>query len=82
MTEDKILDLILIFESLHNTISRLKRQCQKHCIIGVCNNCTCSDIMEELEDELEEVNMNISKARVLHKRAQGTAQLVSIVSQN
>ena len=74
--EDKILDLVIIFESLYSTLSKLKHQCHKHCIPGVCVDCTCSSIIDELEDQMCEMQLNLKKADVLYKRVQGIAQLV------
>ncbi|KAE8443567.1 hypothetical protein EG329_001729 [Mollisiaceae sp. DMI_Dod_QoI] len=52
MIEDKVLDLVIIFES-------------------------CSSTIEELEEQMHEAQVNLKKADILHKRAQGTAQLLS-----
>lgn len=79
MIEDKVLDLVIIFESLYNTLSKLQRQCRSHCLGIYCVNCICSSTIEELEEQMHEAQVNLKKADVLHKRAQGTAQLVSLV---
>jgi hypothetical protein len=76
MIEDKVLDLVIVFESLHNTLSKLIRQCQSHCLGKACADCSCIITIEELEEQVHEVQVNLKKADVLHKRAQGTAQLV------
>ncbi|KAF4635972.1 hypothetical protein G7Y89_g2100 [Cudoniella acicularis] len=77
MIEDKVLDLVIVFESLHNTLSKLRKQCELHCLGSACENCTCYITMEELEEQMHEAQVNLKKADVLHKRAQGTAQLLS-----
>ncbi|KAF8849199.1 hypothetical protein BDZ45DRAFT_243908 [Acephala macrosclerotiorum] len=77
MIEDKILDLVLVFESLYNTLSHLQRQCRLHCLGPQCTDCTCFRIVEEFEEQMHEAQTNMKKADVLHKRAQGTAQLLS-----
>ena len=74
--EDKILDLVLVFESLYNTLLHLQRQCRLHCLGPQCIDCTCFKIVEEFEEQMHEAQTNMKKADVLHKRAQGTAQLV------
>jgi hypothetical protein len=79
MIEDKVLDLVIIFESLYNTLSKLQRQCRSHCLGIHCVNCICSSTIEELEEQMHEAQVNLKKADVLHKRAQGTAQLVRFV---
>jgi hypothetical protein len=76
MIEDKVLDLVIIFESLYNTLSKLQRQCQRHCMGNRCVDCICANTAEEIEEQMHEAQVNLKKADVLHKRAQGTAQLV------
>ena|SRR5438045_2485192 len=76
MIEDKVLDLVIIFESLHNTLSKLIRQCQSHCLGSTCIDCSCAITIEELDEQIHEVQVNLKKADILHKRAQSTAQLV------
>jgi hypothetical protein len=78
MIEDKVLDLVIIFESLYNTLSKLRRQCEVHCMGDACVGCACWSTIEELEEQMHEAQVNLKKADVLHKRAQGTAQLVII----
>jgi len=77
MIEDKVLDLVIIFESLYHTLAKLKQQCQNHCLGEDCVDCTCSSTVDELEEQMHEAQVNLKKADILHKRAQGTAQLVS-----
>jgi hypothetical protein len=77
--EDKILNLMTIFESLYSTLSALQRQCRKQCRQVLCVDCRCSGIVEELDEQMRDVEMNLKKAEVLHKRAQGTARLVCSV---
>ena len=74
--EDKILDLVIIFESLCDTISKLLLQCRKHCMGNLCVDCICAATIDEFEDLMHDVQLNLKKADVLYKRAQGTAQLV------
>lgn len=78
MIEDKVLDLVIIFESLYNTLSKLRRQCELHCLGDRCgDDCSCASTIEELEEQMHEAQVNLKKVDILHKRAQGTAQLVS-----
>jgi hypothetical protein len=37
----------------------------------------CSNTIEEFEEQMYEAQVNMKKAEILHKRAQGTAHLVS-----
>ena len=76
-TEDKILDLKIIFESLYNTLWKLQKQCQIHCVEARCKECTCSRTMEEFEEQMNEAQVNLKKVEVLHEKAQGTAHMVS-----
>lgn len=78
MTEDKILDLVIIFESLYNTLSKLHIQCRNHCLGDNCKDCNCASTLDELEDQMHDVQLNLKKADILYKRAQSTAKLVRI----
>lgn len=77
MIIDKVLDLVIIFESLYNTLSKLQSQCRLHCLGDRCRDCSCSNTIEELGEQMHEAQVNLKKVDILHKRAQGTAQLVS-----
>ncbi|KAH8651810.1 hypothetical protein BGZ60DRAFT_420312 [Tricladium varicosporioides] len=77
MIEDKVLDLVIVFESLYNTLSKLRDQCRSHCLGSQCRDCTCYLTNEELEEQMHEAQVNLKKVDILHKRAQGTAQLLS-----
>lgn len=79
MIIDKVLDLVIIFESLYNTLSKLQRQCKLHCLGDRCKDCSCSSTIEELEEQMHEAQVNLKKVDILHKRAHGTAQLVSLI---
>jgi hypothetical protein len=76
--EDKVLDLVIIFESLYNTLLKLQQQCRSHFLGSDCVGCVCSSIADELEEQMHEAQVNLKKANILHKRAQGTAQLVRL----
>jgi hypothetical protein len=76
MLEDKILDLILIFDSLLDTLSQLQRQCRRHCLGKLCEDCKCAITVEELKEQMHDTQVNLRRVKVLHKRAQSTAQLV------
>ncbi|KAH9208411.1 hypothetical protein DL95DRAFT_449866 [Leptodontidium sp. 2 PMI_412] len=78
-TEDKILDLKIIFDCLSHTVSHLSRQCQSNCLGMQCIDCRCPEMIEELEEQLHDIEINIKRTEVLHKRAQATAQLISDV---
>jgi hypothetical protein len=76
--EDQILDLVIIFESLHNTLTEMRRQCQDHCLRKLCIDCACAGIVSEFEEQINETQMNLRKTEILHKRARSTAQLVRL----
>jgi len=43
----------------------------------------CSRTIEELGEQMDETQVNLKKVEILHRRAQGTAHLVSVeVQQN
>ena len=75
--EDKVLDLITIFESLINTISSLKHQCQIHCRQEYCRDCRCASIIEELGVQMYDAEILLKKVEVLYKRSQAKARLLS-----
>lgn len=77
--EDKVLDLVIIFESVYNTLEKLQRQCRIHCLKDLCKDCTCSRTIDEFEEQMYEAQMNLKKADVLHKRARSTGQLVGVI---
>lgn len=76
--EDKILDLVTIFESLYNTLSVLQQQSRKQCRQTLCVDCRCPAIIEALDEQMGDVEMNLKRAEVLHRRAQGTSRLVCV----
>jgi hypothetical protein len=77
MMEDKVLDLMIVFESVQNTLSMLIKQCQKYCSGPECLDCHCETTIQELEEQMQEAQVNLNKVKILHKRARGTADLVS-----
>ena len=77
MIEDKILDLIVIFESLQDTLSQLQRHCRRQCRgPRLCENCKCTTTIEELKDQMRVTRINLKRVEVVYKRAQSTTQLV------
>jgi hypothetical protein len=76
MLEDKILDLVVIFDSLLDTLSQLQRQCRRHCLGRLCENCKCAITIEGFKEQMHDTQVNLRRVKVLHKRTQSTAQLV------
>jgi hypothetical protein len=76
MIENKILDVLVILESLRNTFSMLKHRCENQCLGTECKDCTCRRISEELEERILETQIDLRIAKVLLRRAEGMAQLV------
>ncbi len=76
MLEDKILDLVIIFESLYDTLSQLQRQCRRNCRGPRCENCNCAATIEDFKDQMRINQIDLKRVKVLYKRAQSTAQLV------
>jgi hypothetical protein len=76
MIEDKILDLVVIFESLHDTLSQLQRQCRLQCREQLCQNCSCAATIEDFKEQIRITQINLKRVEMLYKRAQSTAQLV------
>jgi hypothetical protein len=75
--EDKVLDLMIVFESLQSTIAMLVRECTRNCLGSDCVDCICGATSEKLFAQLREVEVNLRKTQVLHKRVQSTATLLS-----
>lgn len=77
MIEDKILDLVVIFELLQDTLSQLQRQCRRQCLgPRLCENCNCTTTIEELKDQMRVTQINLKRVEVVYKKAQSTTQLV------
>jgi hypothetical protein len=77
MLEDKTLDLVVIFDSLLDTLSQLQRQCRRHCLGRLCENCKCAITVEGFKEQIHDTQVNLRRVKVLHKRTQSTAQLLS-----
>ncbi|KAH7386569.1 hypothetical protein BKA64DRAFT_646116 [Cadophora sp. MPI-SDFR-AT-0126] len=77
MIEDKILDLKIIFDSLLNTIKRLRRQCEIGYLKGMPSEFLVHSIIDDLEEQMQEIELNVKRVEVLHLKAQATAQLIS-----
>lgn len=77
LLEDKILDSSIIFESIQDTLGRLKRQCGKHCLKDMCVDCKCATTCDDFEDFEHDVQLNLKKTKTLHKRVKGVTQLVN-----
>jgi hypothetical protein len=77
MIEDKILDLVVIFESLQDTLSQLQSQCRRQCLgPRLCEDCNCTTTIEELKDQMRIARINLKRVEIVYKRAQSTTQLV------
>jgi hypothetical protein len=74
LLEDKMLDLVMIFDSLFDTLSNLERECRAHCL-GFAP-CSCTTICTELAECMQQTQLHLKKVKVLHKKIQNTAQLV------
>ena len=75
-TEDKILDREIIFDSLLDTLSKLRELWSRDCLCESPVDCTCSFLIMELEEQMSEVRLNMKRVQVLHKRVQSIAQIV------
>jgi Mg2+ and Co2+ transporter CorA len=72
--EEKVLDLLTIFESTSDTITTLLREYE----YMQSNTAMKRDrVVSKLQDNLREVDLYAKKVDTLHKRVQGTASLVS-----
>ncbi|PMD20728.1 hypothetical protein NA56DRAFT_173782 [Hyaloscypha hepaticicola] len=72
--EEKVLDLLTIFESTSDTITTLLREYE----YMQSNTAMKRDrVVSKLQDNLREVDLYAKKVDTLHKRVQGTASLLS-----
>ncbi|KAI9036742.1 uncharacterized protein KD926_001376 [Aspergillus affinis] len=77
--EDYITDLIVILQTMSDTISRLEKRCRRYCEIGCqdTNTCSCCYMVEEFEAYAAETRVYLQRAEVLKARVQSTEQLLS-----
>ena len=82
LLEYRIIDLVVVFESMLDTLARLKLQCEKHHWEGgpCLSDCSCAATSENFEELEHDVQLNLKRADTLHKRAQGTTQLASFLT--
>ena len=72
--EDKVLDLLIIFESTSDTITTLLREYEYMQSDTVMKR---DRVVSKLQDNLREVELYAKKVDTLYKRVQGTSSLVS-----
>lgn len=73
--EDKVLDVMIIFDSTLDTITNLLEQykawCATRSVIGDYDN-----IANGFQEQCREISLNRKKIETLHQRLKGTASLV------
>ncbi|KAK1142094.1 hypothetical protein N8T08_008177 [Aspergillus melleus] len=77
--EDYITDLIVILQTMSDTISRLAISCRRYCESGCQdrNTCSCCYMVEEFEAYAAETRVYLQRAEVLKARVRSTEQLLS-----
>ena len=80
--EDRVIDIILAFDATHDTVTSLLDKYQEFCISHGSASDT-DDRMESdfivcaLQERLKDVHSSRNKLKTLHKKVQGTTNLVS-----
>lgn len=77
--EDYITDMMVILQTMADTIARIRTSCQRHCQMscGDSDSCSCSYTIDEFEEYATEAQLYLNRAKVLKTRVKSTAQLVS-----
>ncbi|KAF7173147.1 hypothetical protein CNMCM5623_005370 [Aspergillus felis] len=75
--DDYITDMLVILQTMVDSISRIGKACRRHCRTS-CNgtgSCLCSHKIEEFEEYAAEAQTSLNRAKVLRERVQSTEQL-------
>ncbi|EAW19030.1 uncharacterized protein NFIA_089880 [Aspergillus fischeri NRRL 181] len=75
--EDYITDMLVILQTMVDSISRIGKACRRHCQTS-CNgtgSCICSHKIEGFEGYAAEAQTSLNRAKVLRERVQSTEQL-------
>ncbi|GFF79596.1 hypothetical protein IFM53868_02639 [Aspergillus udagawae] len=75
--DDYITDMLVILQTMVDSISRIGKACRRHCRTS-CNDtgsCLCSHTVEEFEEYAAEAQTSLNRAKVLRERVQSTEQL-------
>ncbi|PKY07200.1 hypothetical protein P168DRAFT_90161 [Aspergillus campestris IBT 28561] len=77
--EDYITDMMVILQTMADTIARIRTSCQRHCQMscGDSSSCSCSYTIDEFEEYATEAQLYLNRAKVLKARVKSTAQLLS-----
>ncbi|PLB50949.1 hypothetical protein P170DRAFT_354283 [Aspergillus steynii IBT 23096] len=77
--EDYITDLIVILQTMNDTVSRIGKSCQRYCEVGCQDTCSCRYMVEEFEACAAEIQIYLQRAEVLKARVRSTEQLVVLI---
>jgi hypothetical protein len=75
--EDYITDMLVILQTMVDSISRIGKACRRHCQTS-CNStdsCLCGHKIEGFEEYAAEAQTSLNRAKVLRERVQSTEQL-------
>ncbi|KAL1985619.1 hypothetical protein VTN96DRAFT_7599 [Rasamsonia emersonii] len=77
--EDYITDLQVILDTMVHTATGIRTQCLKWCSRNCTGRerCCCESFLEEFNRFVNEAQMHLSRAQVLHEKVQSTAKLLS-----
>ena len=75
--EDSTTDLIVILQTMINNLARIRDQVHKTCVVYCGKSaCSCQCMMEEYTEYINQVEVNLNRAKILRTRFQYTAKLV------
>lgn len=79
--EDELLDVILVFDSMHSTLAKLLRSYSRYRTSSNAMSSRDEDdfdcIGEALQERCEDVSIHRKKIKTLHEKLKGTINLVS-----
>lgn len=77
--EDYITDMMVILQTMADTIARIRTSCQRHCRMSCGDDscCSCAYTIDEFEEYAVEAQLYLNRAKVLKARVKSTSQLVS-----
>jgi len=75
--EDSTADLIVILQTMINNLARIRDQLNKTCAVYCGSSaCSCQCMVEEYTEYINQVEINLNRAKILRTRFQHTAKLV------
>ncbi|RHZ43576.1 uncharacterized protein CDV56_100709 [Aspergillus thermomutatus] len=75
--DDYITDMLVILQTMVDSISRIGTACRRHCQTSCdgTGSCLCSNKIEEFGEYAAEAQTSLNRAKILRERVQSTEQL-------